>query len=92
MRWTLRGIDPKVADAVRDVSAETGSTQGEVIQLCIKYGLAEACRYLGYESTRENELISLVRELKRNAQIILQMCTASVAKRAATMDRLRQAD
>lgn len=92
MRWTLRGIDPKVADAVRDVAAETGCNLGEVVQLCIRYGLAEARRYLGHESTRENELISLVRELKRNAQIVLQMCTASVAKRAAAMDRLRQAD
>lgn len=89
MRWTLRGINPKMADAVRDVSAETGSTLGEVVELCVMYGLAEARRHLADDAARESELNSLVRALKRDAQTLLHMCTASNATSAATQDRRR---
>lgn len=50
MRWTIRGIEPGKADAVRDLAYETGSTLGEVLMLCIQHGLPKARRHLNAAS------------------------------------------
>ena len=53
MRWTIRGIEPYTADAVRDVAYETGSTLGQVLKLCVDIGLTEARRRLEAEIEAE---------------------------------------
>ena len=67
MRWTVRGIQTGMADAVRDLAFESGCTLGEVLMLCIQYGLPEARRHLEAESAKEMEFNSLLRETRRIA-------------------------
>ena len=53
MRWTIRGIQSGVADAVRELAFESGCSLGEVVMLCIQHGLPEARRDLNAASANE---------------------------------------
>jgi hypothetical protein len=63
MRWTIRGIPTDTADAVRDVAFETGSTLGDVVMLCVQYGLSEAQRRLEADNSKETEVSSSISEI-----------------------------
>lgn len=42
MRWTIRGIDQEMAEAVRVVARETECTLGQVVTRCVDIALHEA--------------------------------------------------
>ena len=67
MRWTIRGIQTGMADAVRDLAFDSGSTLGDVLMLCIHYGLPEARRHLEAECAKEGDLNSSLSEINRIA-------------------------
>jgi hypothetical protein len=58
MRWTIRGIQTGMADAVRELAYESDCTLGEVVMLCIQHGLSEARRHLDVReiATRRQEV------------------------------------
>lgn len=68
MRWTIRGIQTGMADAVRDLAFESGRTLGEVVMLCIRYGLPKARRHLEAGCTLETEFDSSLREIEEIAK------------------------
>lgn len=66
-RWTVRGISIETADAVRNVAWETGGSLGEIVTLCIKFGLPEARRHLEEMMAGESDLDDVLQRLTQIA-------------------------
>lgn len=81
MRWTIRGIPTDTADAVRDVAFETGSTLGDVVMLCVRYGLPEARRHLEAKYAEESELDALLREIRQTTSEIREAFSSEAHER-----------
>jgi hypothetical protein len=68
MRWTVRGIQTGMADAVRDLAFESGCTVGQVLMSCIQHGLPGARRHLAAEQAESTEFNSSHLDIKRIAE------------------------
>jgi len=68
IKWTVRGIPIETADAVREVACETATTLGQIVVLCVKFGLPEARRYLDEASIGTGECRDILERLKQIAR------------------------
>jgi hypothetical protein len=68
MRWTVRGIQTGMADAVRDLAFESRCTVGTALALCIQHGLPGARRHLAAEQAESTEFNSSLLEIEEIAE------------------------